>query len=50
MNSDHAPKPTLLMAILPIALTIALLMLQLFVFDDFTPHIPLVSYMEKYNS
>jgi Na+:H+ antiporter, NhaC family len=41
MDSDHAPKPTLLMAILPIALTIALLMLQLFVFDDFTPHIPL---------
>jgi NhaC family Na+:H+ antiporter len=42
MDSDHAPKPTLLMAILPIALTVALLMLQLFVFDDFTPHIPLV--------
>jgi len=44
MDSDHAhsPKPSLLMAILPIALTIALLMLQLFVFDDFTPHIPLV--------
>ncbi len=42
MDSDHAPKPTLLMAILPIVLTISLLMLQLFVFDDFTPHIPLV--------
>lgn len=36
------PKPTLLMAILPIALTMALLMVQLFVFDDFTPHTPLV--------
>ncbi|MBB3190273.1 Na+/H+ antiporter NhaC [Halomonas cerina] len=45
MDSDETPspkKPSLLMAILPIALTIALLMLQLFVFDDFTPHIPLV--------
>jgi Na+:H+ antiporter, NhaC family len=44
MDSDMPipPKPSLLMAILPIALTIALLMLQLFVFDDFTPHIPLV--------
>ncbi|MFC3286128.1 Na+/H+ antiporter NhaC [Litchfieldella rifensis] len=45
MDSDHTPsprKPSLLMAILPIALTIVLLMLQLFVFDDFTPHIPLV--------
>lgn len=37
----HSPKPSLLMAILPIALTLALLMIQLFVFDDFTPHIPL---------
>lgn len=44
MDSDHArsPKPALAMAILPIALTIVLLILQLFVFDDFTPHIPLV--------
>ncbi|PMR70468.1 Na+/H+ antiporter NhaC [Halomonas heilongjiangensis] len=45
MDSDQTSspkKPSLLMAILPIALTIFLLMLQLFVFDDFTPHIPLV--------
>lgn len=44
MSADRAdlPKPTLFMAILPIALTMALLMVQLFVFDDFTPHTPLV--------
>ena len=43
MSTDRSqlPKPTLLMAILPIALTIALLMIQLFIYDDFTPHIPL---------
>jgi len=35
------PKPNLFMAILPIALTLGLLMVQLVVFEDFTPHIPL---------
>ncbi len=35
------PKPTLLMAVLPIVLTMSLLIVQLFVFDDFTPHVPL---------
>lgn len=41
-EKTQLPRPTLFMAILPIALTIVLLMVQLFVFDDFTPHIPLV--------
>ena len=40
-DKTHLPKPTLLMAVLPIVLTMGLLMVQLFVFDDFTPHIPL---------
>ncbi|WP_319522437.1 Na+/H+ antiporter NhaC [uncultured Desulfosarcina sp.] len=42
-NSDEnkIPKPSLLMAVLPIILTMALMMLQLFYFKDFTPHIPL---------
>ncbi len=40
-DRTHLPKPTLLMAALPIVLTMGLLMVQLFVFDDFTPHIPL---------
>ncbi|MEH6576561.1 MAG: Na+/H+ antiporter NhaC [Amphritea sp.] len=35
------PKPSLLMALLPVVLTIMLLAVQLFVFEDFTPHIPL---------
>lgn len=35
------PKPGLFMAILPIALTLGLLLVQLVVFEDFTPHIPL---------
>ena len=34
-------KPSLFMALLPIVLTMGLLMVQLFVFDDFTPHVPL---------
>lgn len=40
-NDVQLDKPTLLMAVLPIVLTMALLMVQLFVFDDFTPHVPL---------
>ncbi len=34
-------KPNLFMAILPIALTLGLLLVQLVIFEDFTPHIPL---------
>ncbi|MCD4721946.1 MAG: Na+/H+ antiporter NhaC [Desulfobacula sp.] len=34
-------KPTFVMALMPIVLTMALMMLQLFIFQDFTPHIPL---------
>ena len=41
-DNPQTPKPSLFMAILPIALTMALLMIQLFVYEDFTPHIPLV--------
>ncbi len=40
-DNPQTPKPSLFMAVLPIALTMALLMIQLFVFDDFTPHVPL---------
>jgi Na+:H+ antiporter, NhaC family len=40
-DNPHTPKPSLFMAVLPIALTMALLMIQLFIFDDFTPHVPL---------
>lgn len=35
-------KPSLLIAFLPIALTFVVLGTQLFVFDTFTPHVPLV--------
>ncbi|MGM0559550.1 MAG: Na+/H+ antiporter NhaC [Pseudomonadota bacterium] len=34
-------KPTLLLALVPVVLTLLVLGLQLFVFDNFTPHIPL---------
>lgn len=37
----NRPKPNLFMAVLPIVLTLGLLMMQLVVFEDFTPHIPL---------
>ena len=40
-NEEQVIRPTFLMAILPIVLTMALMMLQLFIFKDFTPHIPL---------
>jgi len=40
-NSNDLPKPTLFFAILPIAVTMILMVIQLIVFDDFTPHIPL---------
>ncbi len=41
VEQPEIEKPSLLMALLPIVLTMALLMVQLFIFDDFTPHIPL---------
>ncbi|AQS35894.1 transporter, NhaC family [Shewanella psychrophila] len=41
MNHNKGIKPSFTMALLPIALTLLLLAIQLFVFNDFTPHIPL---------
>ncbi len=41
VKNRHEYKPTLRQALIPIGLTIILMMLQLFVYDDFTPHIPL---------
>lgn len=43
MSSDHAePRgPSLGLALVPVVLTLVVLGLQLFYFDDFTPHIPL---------
>jgi len=41
MHHHTGIKPSFLMALLPIALTLLLLAIQLFVFNDFTPHIPL---------
>jgi len=40
-DPDAPALPPLPLALLPIVVTVALLMLQLFVFDDFTPHVPL---------
>ncbi|MBA2883122.1 NhaC family Na+:H+ antiporter [Desulfosalsimonas propionicica] len=39
-NKDF-PKPSLFMAILPVALTLGLMAVQLLVFDAFIPHVPL---------
>ncbi|NRA52691.1 MAG: Na+/H+ antiporter NhaC [Gammaproteobacteria bacterium] len=41
MNNNKNLKPSFGMAILPIALTLVVLAVQLFYFGDFTPHIPL---------
>ena len=41
VQPEMLPKPTLGFAILPIAITVILMIVQLIVFDDFTPHIPL---------
>lgn len=38
---DPIPTPSLGIAVIPVVLTLAILGLQLFYFDDFTPHIPL---------
>ena len=40
-TSDRAKQPGLAVALVPVALTLAILALQLFYFGDFTPHIPL---------
>lgn len=40
MQTDR-PQPSVLLALTPIVLTLALLAVQLFYFDDFTPHIPI---------
>lgn len=40
-TKNEIKKPSLFMALLPIVLTMAILMVQLFIFDDFTPHVPL---------
>ncbi|WP_337969058.1 Na+/H+ antiporter NhaC [Vibrio pectenicida] len=39
---DKSSQPSLVMAIMPIAITLCILAVQLFIFNDFTPHIPLV--------
>ena len=41
MTNNKNVKPSFIMAIMPIILTLALLAIQLFYFGDFTPHIPL---------
>ena len=38
---DDPRQPGLAVALVPVALTLAILALQLFYFGDFTPHIPL---------
>lgn len=38
---ENHKRPSLIMAIFPIFATVSLLMLQLFVYEDFTPHIPI---------
>ena len=39
---SEMPLPSLTMALLPIAATMALMLIQIAVFDDFVPHVPLV--------
>ncbi len=41
MTDNNRPHPSLLLALTPIVLTLAVLGVQLFGFGDFTPHIPL---------
>ncbi|WP_136248836.1 Na+/H+ antiporter NhaC [Halomonas borealis] len=42
MSSSQVPKPGLALALLPIVLTFGVLGIQLFVFGNFTPHVPLI--------
>ncbi|MFP3983135.1 MAG: Na+/H+ antiporter NhaC [Desulfurivibrionaceae bacterium] len=41
-GNENNPKPGLLGALLPVAVTMTLMLVQLIVFDEFAPHIPLV--------
>lgn len=41
MNKIPNSRPSLPLALLPIVLTLAVLSIQLFYYDDFTPHVPL---------
>lgn len=40
-STPAIPVPRLPLALIPVVLTIALLGVQIFYYDDFTPHIPL---------
>lgn len=40
-ENNNSPRPSLFLAIVPLALTLIVLGTQIFYFDDFTPHIPL---------
>lgn len=42
-ESRIIPPPSLTMALTPIGITLSILAVQLFIFHDFTPHIPLVA-------
>ncbi|HSH47912.1 MAG TPA: Na+/H+ antiporter NhaC [Halomonas sp.] len=42
MTSEKKPRPSLALALLPILLTFLVLGTQLFIYDTFTPHVPLV--------
>lgn len=42
-QSSTPRQPSLLLALIPIVLTLAMLAVQILIFDDFTPHIPLVA-------
>ena len=41
MSQSDYPKPSILLALTPIVLTLIILGIQLFYFKDFTPHIPI---------
>lgn len=41
MNRIKSTRPSLALALLPIVLTLGVLGIQLFYYDDFTPHVPL---------
>ncbi|WP_439887802.1 Na+/H+ antiporter NhaC [Pseudomonas sp. MBLB4123] len=41
MNRKDKARPSLALALLPIVLTLGVLGIQLFYYDDFTPHVPL---------
>jgi NhaC family Na+:H+ antiporter len=41
VENEAQPKPSFILAVLPIILTLGLLLVQLVIFADFTPHVPL---------